>query len=278
MANERAFSEYVGPGGMFITDIGAGERVVLVHGGGASGVENWRPQLPLAERYRLIIPTRLGYPGSGPTDREDFEVDAALLAELLGGGAHLVGHSYGAVGALLAAAARPQSVRSLTIIDAACSAVARGHVVVDGYEAEMKRVVASPPADVSDFVRAVFGILDAKMKLPDPLPPPLVAFGQRLRTLRWPWEAEIPLDALAATPFPKLVISGGRNPLYEVISDVLQDRLGGERFVIADAGHHFDNAADALNDALARFLARVASSAEVASTTTEAEVRRHRHA
>ena len=254
MSIEPVTQKTRGPGGMLVEETGSGERVIFVHGGGASGADAWRPQLTLAGRYRLVIPTRLGYPGSQTTPREDFDVDAPLLAELLGSGAHLVGHSYGAVGAMLAAAMRPGSVQSLTIIDAACSGVARGHEVVDAYEARMQRIVASPPADDGTFVSAVFEVIDAKMKLPDPLPPSLLLFGQRLKTLRWPWEADVPLDALRAARFPKLVISGGRNPLYEVISDVLQARLDAERFVIADAGHHFENAAEALNDRIEKFL------------------------
>jgi len=251
-------TSYAGPGGMAIEELGADDRVVLVHGGGAAGVAAWQPQLGLAERYRLVIPTRLGYPGSPPTPREDFEVDARHLAELLGGGAHLIGHSYGAVAAMLAAALRPGAVRSLTMIDAACSGVARGHPVIDAYEARMQQIVGAPPSDPGDFVRAVFGVLDPGMKLPDPLPPPLLAFGRRLATLRWPWEAELPLDELRRARFPKLVISGGRNPLYEIISDALQLSLGAERFVIADAGHHFDNAGAALAGRLTTFLAGVA--------------------
>ena len=123
----------------------------------------------------------------------------------------------------------------------------------------MQAVVASPPADPGAFVRAVFAVIDSKITLPDPLPPSFAAFGQRLKTLRWPWEAVIPLDALRATTFPKLVVSGGRNPLYEVISDVLETRLEAERFVIENAGHHFENAAAALNDRIEKFLARAGS-------------------
>ena len=126
--------------------------------------------------------------------------------------------------------------------------------MVDSYEAQMQRIVADPPQDPSAFVRAAFNVLDSKMKLPDPLPPPLIAFGIRLRTLRWPWEATIPFDKLRAATFPKLVISGGRNPLYEVIADTLKEQLGATRFVIADAGHHFEDAAAALTFRLEQFL------------------------
>jgi pimeloyl-ACP methyl ester carboxylesterase len=254
MASSYPVERLKGPEGMQVEEYGAGERVILVHGGGASGVDAWKPQLTLALHFRLVIPTRLGYPGSPPTAREDFEIDATHIAELLGQGAHLVGHSYGAVGAMLAAALRPSAVRSLTVIDAACSAVARGNDVVDAYEAQMQRIIADPPQNPSAFVRAVFNVLDSKTNLPDPLPPPLVAFGERLRTLRWPWEATIPLGQLHTAKFPKLVISGGRNPLYEVISDVLERDLGATRFVIPDAGHQFVDAAVALTARLEQFL------------------------
>jgi len=254
MVSSYPIEQLKGPHGIKIEELGSGERVIFVHGGGQAGADAWKPQLSLAAHFRLVIPTRLGYPGSPATNREDFEIDAIHIAELLGAGAHLVGHSYGAVGAMLAAGLRPASVRSLTVIDAACSAIARGNAVVDDYERQMQKIVQDPPQDPGVFVRAVFGVLDSKAKLPDPLPPPLLAFGERLRTLRWPWEAAIPLDRLGGTPFPKLVISGGRNPLYEVISDVLQKRLNAERFVLADAGHQIENAASALTDRLEAFL------------------------
>ena len=45
----------------------------------------------------------------------DFEEDARDIAALLCDGAHLVGHSYCAIGALYAAALRPQAVRSLMV-------------------------------------------------------------------------------------------------------------------------------------------------------------------
>src|SRR5512144_2471005 len=92
-----------GPGGMVVEEMGSGPPVVFVHGGGLGGAQAWRAQWPLAERWRLIFPTRPGYGGSPLAGGEDFEVDAGLIAELLGPGAHLIGHSYGGVIALLAA-------------------------------------------------------------------------------------------------------------------------------------------------------------------------------
>ena len=41
------------------------------------------------------------------------------------------------------------------------------------------------------------------------------------------------LDALRAAPYPKLVISGGWHPAFDAVCDVLVDRLGAGRAVVA---------------------------------------------
>ena len=50
---------------------------------------------------------------------EDFLRDAEDIAELMGDGAHLVGHSYGGLGAMFAAARRPEATLSLTLLEPA---------------------------------------------------------------------------------------------------------------------------------------------------------------
>ena len=85
------------------------ERLVLVHGSVVGGGGTWAAQRPLAERFELVVVERPGFPPNPPVDRVDFEPDAALVAGLLASGDHLVGHSYGGVVALLAAAHVPSS-------------------------------------------------------------------------------------------------------------------------------------------------------------------------
>jgi pimeloyl-ACP methyl ester carboxylesterase len=95
---------------------GSGPRVILVHGSVFNGPLTWNEQRPLGERWRLEVLNRRGYGKSPPPEvRSDFEEDARDIAALLGDDAHLVGHSFGAIGALYAAALRPNAVRSLTI-------------------------------------------------------------------------------------------------------------------------------------------------------------------
>src|ERR1700737_2525674 len=94
-------------GELDVLRVGAGAPVILLHGSVVDAGRTWRQQLALGENWALCIPNRPGFGASPPLRRGDFEAEAPLMAELMGESAHLVGHSYGAVIALLAAAARP---------------------------------------------------------------------------------------------------------------------------------------------------------------------------
>jgi pimeloyl-ACP methyl ester carboxylesterase len=190
-----------GPGGMVVAALGNGPSIVFVHGLGDSGPAAWPAQRPLAARWRLVCPHRPGYGGSPRTGREDFEADAALIAELLGDGAHLVGQGYGAVVALLAAAQRPRHVWSLTAIEPPSPSPARGDPDVDRYEQGL-----------------------------------LAPTGAPLDGPRSPREAEFPLDVLMAATFPKLFISSGHNPAHEAICDALALQIGGDRKLMRGLG------------------------------------------
>jgi pimeloyl-ACP methyl ester carboxylesterase len=126
--------------------IGEGPPILFVHGDVVGAAVTWRKQRLLGERWRLILPNRPGFGGSPSLKRNDFEVEAPMFAELLGEGAHLVGHSYGAVIALLAAAARPEAVRSLTVSEPGALRLAEGTPVVDTMIANGKRLYADPGA------------------------------------------------------------------------------------------------------------------------------------
>jgi len=245
----------LGPARMQVAELGAGPRVVLVHGGGTGGLASWHMQTPLAARWRLVAPSRPGY-GESPTDTgEDFLAHAGPIAELLESGAHLVGHSYGAIVSLLAAAQRPDAVRSLTLIEAASSSIARGQPGVDDYERRMGAIARNPPADPDELLRRVFGILDPGVLLPSPAPAPLLQWAARISSFRWPWEAEVPVQALRAGGFPILAITGGERAMYEEIADALADRLGAERAIVP-ASHAVQNVGAPFNDVLESFWRR----------------------
>ena len=127
--------------GLFVEAWGSGVPAVLVHGSLATGADEWQAQRPLAdEGFRLLVPDRRGY-GRSPTARgEDFLVDAEDIAELMGEGAHLVGHSYGGLGVLFAAARRPGATLSLTLLGPGAFSLGERHPAARTFLAEVRRV------------------------------------------------------------------------------------------------------------------------------------------
>src|SRR6266700_3308683 len=109
-------------------------RLLLVHGSVVNAELTWGTQKPLAERFEIVVPNRRGFPPGPDVARVDFEDEAAWLDQFVEPGTHLVGHSYGGVIALLAAALYAGRVRSLTVIEPPCLRVAHGHPVIDAYE------------------------------------------------------------------------------------------------------------------------------------------------
>lgn len=231
---------------------GSGPRLVLVHGSG--GNSGWAAQRELVDRYTLVMPTRTGYPPNPPLERIDFEDQAQELLEILEPGDLLVGHSYGGVISLLAA--KTADLRSLTVLEPPAFGVARGHPAVDGLVAELRPLwptALQPEQFLRRFVETVgaLGPYDA----PSPLPPEMEASVRAMMVERAPWEAEIPFDALAATTFPKLVISGAHHAAFDAVCDVLEKRLGAERAVLPGAGHSIPRA-PGFNDLLEDFIDR----------------------
>jgi pimeloyl-ACP methyl ester carboxylesterase len=232
------------------------ERIVLVHGSVMGGRGTWAAQRPLAERFELVVLDRPGFPPNPPVERVDFERDAALVAGLLGPGDHLVGHSYGGIVSLLAAASRPDALRSLTVIEPPSTRVAAGVPVVDAFAREGMELYASARTVEPDvYLRRFLAAVGSEYDPPSPLPPELERGARTLAVERGPWEADIPLAALAKTSFPKLVVSGAHLEAYDVICDVLERELRAERVVLPGYGHAVQRHPE-FNHVLADFVAR----------------------
>ncbi|MBL7261900.1 alpha/beta fold hydrolase [Paractinoplanes lichenicola] len=118
---------------------------VLVHGTFSWALRAFEFQRALARSRRILLPDRRGFGDSPDLDRSqandssvgddhgleitsDYAVDAVDLLVLMSGagprGVHLVGHSYGGTVAMLAAAARPDLVRSLVMVEPCAHTVA----------------------------------------------------------------------------------------------------------------------------------------------------------
>lgn len=231
-------------------------RLVLVHGSVIGGRGTWSRQRALEDRFRLEVLERPGFPPNPPVERVDFDEHAELVAAVLHRADHLVGHSYGGVVALLAAARAPEQVASLTVLEPPATRVAAGHPAADRFAevgAEWWR--NGPRDDPERFLRGFLERVGSDYDPPSPLPPEIEQGARTLAVERGPWEAEIPLDALRAAGFPVLAVSGAHHEGFDAICDALARELGAERAVFAGFGHN-PQLAPRFNDVLADFVDR----------------------
>jgi pimeloyl-ACP methyl ester carboxylesterase len=244
-----------------VTVWGDGQPSVFVHGSFGWGEETWRGQRPLGDDYRLLLIDRRGF-GDSPADgRVDFDRDADDVAELLEDGAHLVGHSYGGVVSLLAAARRPEAVRSLTLIEPPAFGVARGAEPVEELIANIAQAAASTddPSDYRAKFLHAFGFAGERMQLEGrPLQAARASMGERP-----PWEAEIPLGDIARAGVRVLLVQGDWCPAplsararagaaFKAVCTVLDEELNAERAVFP-AAHNPQRLGKLFNDRLRAF-------------------------
>ena len=218
---------------------GDGDRAVLVHGAVSAGEETWQAQQPLADTFQLVVPDRQGY-GPGPEMPDDPHADAPNVAALLGDGAHLVGYSMGGVVAMLAAAQRPEAVRSLVLVEPVAFDLVRGRSDAERFIAEYDGIrggTQDPEAFLREFL-VFFGAAAAEVEqIPTPMPPALHRAAVAQFSGAAPWDVATPLEALAGATFPIVIVSGGHSDLFDAICDVLQLAVGATRSVIPGAGH-----------------------------------------
>jgi pimeloyl-ACP methyl ester carboxylesterase len=238
-------------GRVHVQQWGDGTPVVLVHGSLATGTEEWEAQRPLAEEgFRLLVIDRRGYGHSPAAPGEDFIADADDIIELMGDGAHLVGHSYGGLGAMLAAARRPEAALSLTLLEAPVAVTADPAAAWQPLAGEVRELWDQALPDEEWVVR----FLTAFGSDPNQFPPEFLAVAAPLvpvfRRGRPFFEFEPPLAELAAARFPKLVVSGGHSASFEAMCDALARNIGASRAVIEGAGHEIQFTGQPINEAL----------------------------
>ena len=215
----------------------------------------WSAQKSLTERFEIVAPNRRGFPPGPGVERVDFEDEAGWFEPFLEPEAHVVGHSYGGVIALLSAARRPERVRSLTVIEPPALGVARGRPAVEDFVAQTEQHWTSGPRDPAEFLRGFLSLVGSPTP-PGNFTPELLQGARTLMVERSPAEAVIPVEELARAPFPKLVVSGGHSPAFEAVCDVLEERLGAERAVLPGAGHSVQRLGEPFNELLTSFVER----------------------
>jgi pimeloyl-ACP methyl ester carboxylesterase len=241
--------------GVYVTEWGTGPRALFIHGGTpGGGAAAFSKQEPLKERWHLVLPDRPAHGQSPRQGEEDFERDALLLAPLLEDGTHLVGHSYGGMVALYLAAAHPERVASLVLIEAPAFCFAPDDPVVQDMAARNRALFTTPPDDPVDMMRSVFQMLGIGLEIPDPAPDFFAdiakAFAADAAQIRVPDEAVVDASVLAAAGFPVLVLTSGRIPGFEHIAAAIATQLHGVHTVVPGTDHGVQDAGEPVNEML----------------------------
>ncbi len=234
-----------------------GPDVLVVHGGVQGGLgggpATFGQQRSLASQgWRLSFVERPGFGGSPSRGVDDMLADAVWIAEMLGDGAHLIGHSWGGAEALLAAHRRPEAVRSLVLIEPALHAlaladaevaadpIARGHMQSLG----ALMMSANSPAEYGlAFARSLGPTGGGEAPDLDALARDetrTTALGCALLQARMapPDVLRQAAETIAGAGVPVLVVSGGWSPVFDVVGDVVA-RMTKGRYVTVASPNHF---------------------------------------
>ena len=157
--------------------------------------------------------------------------------------------------ALLAAARRPELLRSLTVIEPPAFGLARGIPAADEFMARIDEHWTNGPRDPGEFLRGFLSLVGSSAPSGS-FTPELLQGARTLMVERPPSEAVIPFDDLARAAFPKLVVSGEHSAAFEALCDVLAQRLGAERAVLPGAGHSVQRLGAPFNELLTDFVER----------------------
>jgi pimeloyl-ACP methyl ester carboxylesterase len=168
----------------------------------------------------------------------------------MGTGAHLVGHSYGGLSAMLAAARRPEATLSLTVLEPPVAAVGRHDAAWRSLIDEVRQLWHRDLPDDEWVVRFLVLIGSDPESLSQELVDAAVELVPVFRHGRPFHDVEVPIADLAAATFPKLVVSGGHHAGFEAMSDDLASRIGAARAVIPGAGHEVQFTGEPINAAL----------------------------
>ena len=238
---------------------GSGIPVVFVHGG-LQDYRQWLPQLDkFASHYRVILYSRrYNYPNVNRPIIPDHSarIDAQDLAEFLHSlnvqRAHLIGHSYGALGALFTAIEYPDLVRSLVLAE---PPVHRWLLDVP----KQKHLFDEMMTTVREPVVAAFRRGDTKTALQimaqyfigpetdfDRLPRIIQSmFNDNIAE----WEAlmispdafpNIARDRVRSLPIPLLLLTGDRTlPIHRAVNDQFEALIpAGRRVTFENCGHN----------------------------------------
>jgi pimeloyl-ACP methyl ester carboxylesterase len=270
---------------------GEGQPLFFVHGG-VSDLRTWSNQVDAySDRFRVIVYSRrYSRPNTPILEDADDPIEVhvndllALMGKLAHGPAHVVGHSWGALVALLAARSAPEKFSSMTLIE---PPVVSLFVSIPPKPLQMLSLLLKAPRLAIAIAKLGGGALGPAEKAfrrgQDKRAIELFGNGvlgaQYFKALsekryRQVWENRGPDRAQALhhsfpsligesfldVSMPVLLVSGADSPaVFGLLNEALNQRLADTRICTIENASHIvhENAPEAFNAALARFLKSV---------------------
>ena len=261
--------------GTFVLRTGAGPPVVCLHAN-ASTSGQWRSLMETLASALDVCAPDLHDAGKGPAWRgpslPTLADEVALIAPLLGRAdapVTLVGHSYGAAVALVAAVAHPERVRALALYEPTLFALLDAERPPPNDADGIRRAVADAAAalDAGDAPAAATHFIDYWMgagafaALPDSRRAPIAAAVHNVR--RWAHALTTEptaLEAIARLDVPMLLMSGSRSTASaQGVMRLLTRALPRAEAVVFDGVGHMGPVThpSVVNPAIAAFLERL---------------------
>ncbi len=250
--------------------VGQGPPVLLIHGSiVADGYEPLRTQESLTDNFQVVFYHRRGFGGSadhdGPFSIAQQAAEAVTVLDHFGiDRAHLVGHSYGAVTALQVVLDVPDRAQSLVLEEPPLFCVPSAAAFGEAMEQIGALYGSGDKAGALEAFLVGVGGPDYRERIDPHLPPGW--YEQALTEVDLFFQVEAP--ALAEWSFgpdqartikaPTLAVVGEQStPFFKEGIDFLDEHLGAERFVVADATHSLQMShPKVVADAIADFLLR----------------------
>jgi len=265
---------------VFYSVTGAGEPVILLHGGGSSG-RQWKALTAAIEtNFLCYTPDLFGHGASSSWtgDKGPLLADYAAIAEAIAAldrqPFHLVGHSHGGAVAITYASGNPKTLASLTLIEPTLMHLLRisdSPAWPEGEELGTKHIDAvsrGNSAQIADEFLPYWIGDEAWHTMPDDR---RAAIIDTMPAVAQFWASEFaettPADAYSRLDVPTLLVRGTktRATAREIIS-LLHDLLPNSRLVEIEGGGHMaplTHATD-VNEAIANHLVRHRSAAKPA--------------
>jgi pimeloyl-ACP methyl ester carboxylesterase len=226
---------------------GEGAPVVLLHGA-LAGAESWSAQTPAlaAAPFTVYVPERRGHGRTpdvpGPLTYAAMAEDTAgFLEAVVGGPAHLVGWSDGAVVGALVAMERPELVDRLVLIGQYYNSSGR---VPGGVVDQLAQWRETPPGFLREMHEAVSPEGPGHFRV---LLDKILDMVAR--------EPEIPLEEFARIQAPTLVLQGDRDEVHVTHSAAVTEAIPGARLAVLPGTHALPLESPALvNDLVTIFL------------------------